>query len=219
MTPNQLARACGATVVNASLYADHLTQAMRHFQINTPQRVSMFLAQIAFESQRLSRVEENLSYSPKRLMAVWPRRFPTIEFAKQYAFQPQKLANFVYGGRMGNITPNAGWLYRGRGLKQLTGFDNYLAAKVGLQPLVGEDYLAEPDLVAKPRGAAWTAAHFWISNDLNRVADTGNYEAVTRRINGGLIGHEDGNDVGMDDRVEYFQFVRAQVEQMEGEFA
>lgn len=209
MTPNQLARVCGATVANASLYAAHLTSAMRHFKITASQnRMAMFLAQIAFESGRLARVEENMSYSPQRLMAVWPRRFPTIEIAKQYAFNPQKLADFVYGGRMGNVNPGDGWKYRGRGLKQLTGSDNYLKAELALQPITGEFYHRRPELVCLPKGAAWTAAWFWSDNDLNKVADSGNYTAVTRIINGGLTGHEDGNDVGMDDRVEYFNHVR-----------
>lgn len=221
MTPEQLARATGATIQHASFYAGHLTTAMRHFGITaTQQRVSMFLAQIAFESGRLSRVEENLSYSPQRLMAVWPRRFPTIEVAKQYAFNPQKLAEFVYGGRMGNMRSGDGWKYRGRGLKQLTGSDNYLEAELGLAHITGELYHKRPELVALPKGAAWTAAWFWSAMELNKVADTGNYTTVTRIINGGLTGHEDGNSAGMDDRVEYYNHVRLTIsKEPEGSFA
>lgn len=221
MTPEQLARATGSTVPNAALYASHLTSAMRHFGITqSQQRISMFLAQIAFESGRLSRVEENLSYSAQRLMQVWPRRFPTLKIAEQYAFNPQKLAEFVYGGRMGNIKSGDGWKYRGRGLKQLTGADNYLAAELELGRITGDLYHRRPELVAMPKGAAWTAAWFWGRSDLNRIADSGNYTAITRVINGGLTGHEDGNSVGMDDRVEYYNHVRLTVsKEPEGSFA
>ncbi len=214
MKPNDLARICGATVANAEKYAQHLTDATSHFGISaSKQRLAMFLAQCSFESQRLSKVEENLSYSAKRLMAVWPRRFPTIEYAQQYAFNPQKLANLVYGGRMGNVNPGDGWKFRGRGLKQLTGHDNYAAATKGLKLVLVADFVNTPDLVCAPQGAAWTAAWFWSSNNLNAVADSGNYQKVTAVINGGLTGYEDGNDVGMDDRVEYYKFVSAQLAQ------
>jgi putative chitinase len=219
MTGEELARVCGATVADASKYARHLWDARIHFHIMGPKRTAMFLAQIAFESQRFSRVEENMSYSAKRLMAVWPRRFPTIEFAQQYAHNPQKLANFVYGGRMGNTAPNDGWKYRGRGLKQLTGCDNYTLATKDLLPILGVNYVQNPDAVAQPVHAAWTAAWFWSVNGLNSIADSGNYERVTRIINGGLIGHEDGNAVGMDDRVEYFEHVQAKLEQFGGVLA
>lgn len=216
MTPNELARICGATLGDASKYAQHLTDAMAHFKIVGNRRVGMFLAQVSFESGRLSRVEENMGYSAKRLMAVWPRRFPTLEVANQYAMQPQKLANFVYGGRMGNSGPNDGWRYRGRGLKQLTGHDNYLLATRGLAEVKRVSYLDNPDLVAQPEGAAWTAAWFWWQNGLSVMADNDQYERITRTINGGLIGHEDGNDVGMDDRVEYYQHVKAVLEGLRG---
>lgn len=213
MNANDLARICGATVQDAAKFAKPLSDAASHFGIShSKQRVAMFLAQCAFESRRLTRVEENLSYSGKRLMQVWPRRFPTLEFAQQYAHNPQKLANFVYGGRMGNVTPNSGWHYRGRGLKQLTGHDNYLLATKGLKLILDLDFEVQPDLVATPLGAAWTAAWFWSANNLNAVADSGNYAKVTTIINGGLTGYEDGNDVGMDDRVEYYQFVSRQLE-------
>ena len=219
MTGEELARVCGATVGNATLYAEHLWNARAHFNIMGPTRTAMFLAQISFESLRFSKVEENLSYSAKRLMVVWPRRFPTLEFAQQYAHNPQKLANFVYGGRMGNTGPNDGWRYIGRGLKQLTGCDNYTLATKDLLPILGVNYVQNPQAVALPIHAAWTAAWFWSANGLNAIADTGNYERVTRIINGGLTGHEDGNDVGMDDRVEYLAHVQAQLERFGGVLA
>jgi putative chitinase len=208
MTAEELAQVTGATLVNATKYADHLWKARAHYNIMGPNRTAMFLAQISFESGRFSRVVENMNYSAQRLMAVWPRRFPTLEVAQQYAHQPQKLANFVYGGRMGNTAPDDGHRFIGRGLKQLTGRDNYTAAAVGLRPILGKNYVVEPELVAEPEHAAWTAAWFWSENGLNAVADTGNYERVTRVINGGLIGH--------DDRVKYIKDIQAKLENYGG---
>lgn len=79
---------------------------------------------------KMEPITENLNYSAKRLTQVWPGRFPTLASAQPYANNPQKLANKVYGGRLGNTGPNDGWLYRGRGLSQVTGKENY--AKYGL---------------------------------------------------------------------------------------
>lgn len=87
---------------------------------------------------------ENMSYSAARMRQVWPRRFPTLASAKPYERQPQKLANYVYGGRNGNTEPNDGWLYRGGGLDQLTGKTNYV--KRGLA--------ANPDAILQPEAAA-----------------------------------------------------------------
>lgn len=189
MTPEQLARATGASLPNATKYAAHLAEAMASYAINTTPRRARFLAQIAWESTRLSQVEEKLGYSAKRLTEVWPRRFPTLEAAKPYAMNPEALANKVYGGRMGNRNPGDGWAYRGRGLKQLTGRDNYRLATDATQHILGLDFLASPDLVAAPVGAAWTAAWFWSANGLNALADAGDDEGITLRINGGMNGH------------------------------
>lgn len=188
MTPEQLARATGASIPNATKYAAHLTDAMTSYAINTPERQGRFLAQIAWESTRLSQVEEKLGYTAKRLTEVWPRRFPTLEAAKPYAMNPEALANKVYGGRMGNVLPGDGWRYRGRGLKHLTGHDNYLLATDETRHILGLDFLESPDLVAAPLGAAWTAAWFWSANGLNALADAGDDRRITERINGGLTG-------------------------------
>lgn len=79
---------------------------------------------------RMEPIIENLNYSAERITQVWPSRFPTLSSAKPYAHNPQSLANKVYGGRMGNNTVNDGWMYRGRGLAQITGKTNY--AKFGI---------------------------------------------------------------------------------------
>jgi putative chitinase len=119
-------------------------------------------------------------------MATWPSRFPTEEFAKQYHRQPEKIANRVYGGRMGNGPEETGegWLYRGRGLKQLTGKENYERCGSGL----GVDLVGNPDWLLDPKYAALSAGWFWNKHNLNDLADKGDIETMTRRINGGLIG-------------------------------
>jgi len=109
----------------------------------------------------------------------------------------------VYGGRMGNMNPGDGWKYRGRGPGQLTGYENYHMATQGLKHITGEDYVNDPDKAAQPNGGAFIAAWLWDFDGLNAVADRGDFDDVTRAWNGGLNGFEDGNNVGMDDRVEY----------------
>jgi putative chitinase len=150
----------------------------------------MFIGQIAHESAYFSRVEELLNYSAERLIAVWPSRFKTLEQAKQYARNPEKLANLVYGGRMGNKDVGDGYRYRGRGLKQLTGRFNYAAATIGLLDQLGVDYEANPDAVIEPKHAAWTAAWFWSWKRLNGLTAQGKFQTVTRIINGGLTDHD-----------------------------
>lgn len=178
---------------DAGVWVEPLTAAMAHFAIDTPQRMAAFLAQVAHESAETSRLEENLNYSAQRLMAVWPKRFPTLDAAQPYARNPQKLANRVYAGRGGNgdAASNDGWLYRGRGLFQLTCKDNYRIAAAALElPL-----LEQPDLVATPPVAALTAAHYWQRLGLNTIADhqpgdddEKDFENISIRINGGRMG-------------------------------
>lgn len=178
---------------DAAAWIDPLTAAMARFAIDTPQRMAAFLAQVAHESTETTRLEENLNYSAQRLMAVWPRRFPTLDAAQPYARNPQKLANRVYAGRGGNGSEASadGWRYRGRGLFQLTCKDNYRIAAAAL----GLPLLEQPDLVATPQVAALTAAHYWQRLGLNTIADhqsgdddERDFEKISIRINGGRVG-------------------------------
>ncbi|MBU3078496.1 glycoside hydrolase family 19 protein [Sphingomonas quercus] len=152
-------------------------------------RIPYFLAQIAHESAGLTCTEERLSYSAERLMAVWPGRFPTLAAARACAGQPEKLAALVYAGRMGNgpVESGDGWRYRGRGYLQITGRANYQA----LCAPTGIDLIADPDRAAAPDGALAVACAFWQGHGLNALSDKGDFAAVTRRINGGVIGLED----------------------------
>ena len=157
------------------------------YNISTTQRQACFIGQCQHESANFTKLEEGLNYSASRLMAVWPSRFPSLDVANQYANNPQKLANKVYGGRMGNIDENDGWNYHGRGLIQLTGKDNYANCGSGL----GMDLVGDPDRLLDPQYAALSAGWVWNKKGLNDLADTGDYETMTKRINGGTLGLDD----------------------------
>lgn len=159
---------------------------MQVWGINTVRRQACFLAQIAHESASFSRLEEGLNYRAERLMAVWPTRFRSVAAAAPYANNPRALANHVYGGRMGNgdVASDDGWRYRGRGLKQLTGRDNYSA----FQRASGRPVLQHPDALLERDAAADSAAWFWYASTCNALADALDVMALTRRINGGMQG-------------------------------
>ena len=179
----------GASKENAMKFYQPTVDAMKKYGITTPKRIAGFLAQVGHESMNLSRLEENLNYSSDGLMRVWPSRFPSLAVASKYHRNPRLIANKVYSSRMGNGDESSGegWKYRGRGLKQLTGKDNYRRASIAL----GVDLVENPDALLTPQFAAMSAAWFWHVNGLNAIADAGTIEAMTRKINGGLIGIED----------------------------
>ena len=159
------------------------------FELNTPLRLSHFLAQAAYESGDFKLVNENLNYSAKGLRGVFPKYFPTDEKAAQYERQPQKIGNLIYGSRMGNGAEASGdgYKYHGRGFIQLTGKDNYAAFSKD----IGEDCVANPDLVATKYPLA-SAAWFFKKNNINSISDQGATSdvvtKVTKRVNGGIIG-------------------------------
>ncbi|WP_421549096.1 glycoside hydrolase family 19 protein [Pseudomonas sp. QD4] len=170
----------------AGFFVPALNAAMTRFKINSPVRMAAFIAQVGHESGQLTRMVENLNYSADRLQAVWPNRFDAA-LAAQVARKPEQIANIAYGGRMGNALPGDGWKYRGRGLIQLTGANNYRAAGAAL----GLDLVNRPELVEQPETAALVAGWFWQSNGLNELADSGQFAKITRTINGGLTGQAD----------------------------
>jgi len=183
-----------ATLKNADAYAVTLSEAMNRFRINTPARIAAFLAQIAHESGSLSRVVENLNYSADGLAATWPGRYRAPsnqpnETARRLHRKPEAIANHCYAGRMGNgdEASGDGWKYRGRGLIQITGRENYKKCGDGL----GLDYMSVPELMEWPQHAALSAAWFWASRNLNELADVGDFLSITRKINGGTNGLTD----------------------------
>jgi putative chitinase len=169
----------------ADLVAQHLQAAATKFEINTPLRVAHFLAQLAHESG-FRPVEENLNYSAEGLCKVWPKRF-TPQFAIECARKPERIAEVVYQGRLGNTAPGDGFKYRGRGFIQITGRDNYKKYSA----LIGHDILNSPELALRHEVSALIAAAFWSENRCNQLADTGDIamvKAITLKVNGGLHG-------------------------------
>lgn len=177
----------------AGVFVDAVNAAMAKYAINTPARAAAFLAQTGHESAQFTRLVENLNYSAQGLAIQWKSRFaidPNATppqpntLALQVARQPQAIANAAYGDRIGNTLPGDGWRYRGRGLIQLTGKDNYRLCghAIGL-PLVDE-----PDLLLEPGPAAMAAGWYWDANKLNALADAGNNADIGSIINTGKRG-------------------------------
>lgn len=175
---------CGVRSEVAARWGDVFAAVVQEGTFSSNRELADFLAQVLHESGMLTRLEEGLSYSADRLMAVWPRRFPNSTTAQRYARNPQALANFVYAGRMGNGNEASGdgYKYRGRGLLQITGKDNYRA--VG--GLVGADFLEQPDLLAQPETALRASIAWWKAN-VPRTA-VGDVAKITRIVNGGTNG-------------------------------
>jgi len=171
---------------------DEIPLIIEKFGIDGPLRLSHFLSQCAHESGNFKFVKENLNYSADGLRKIFPKYFPTIEVANKYARQPEKIANKVYGGRMGNgdEASGDGFKFRGRGYIQLTGKDNYAA----FDKFVDDDIMANPDLVAT-KYPLTSAAFFFHKNKLWDVCDKGHGDdvvlAVTKRVNGGTHGLTD----------------------------
>jgi putative chitinase len=175
-----------------------LPDTIAKFELNTPLRLAHFLAQAGHESGGFKAVNENLNYGAKGLLGIFKKYFPTEEKAKLYERKPEKIANLVYGSRMGN-GPEAsgeGYKFRGRGYIQLTGKDNYKA----FDTVVAESIIDNPDLVAT-KYPLLSAAWFFHKNGLHKIADQGATDAVvtsvTKRVNGGTI--------GLPDRIKHFK--------------
>lgn len=170
-------------------WVDPLNETFERFGILTPRQQAAFIGQCGHECAHFRVLEENLNYRAETLTKLWAKRFPTLEFAKQYERNPKKIANYVYANRMGNRDEASGdgFRFRGRGCVQLTGSANYYHAGKAL----GVDFIMEPDLVATPQYAALTAGHFWNTQKLNPIAESGNNLALTKKINGGTIGLDD----------------------------
>lgn len=157
------------------------------FNVNTQLRLSHFLGQLQHESG-LKPIEENLRYSAKRLTEVFGKYFPTLTLANQYAMQPQKIANRVYGGRMGNSTESSGdgWRFRGRGMLMITGKNNYKAlTEWAKKNGIDADYLNNPDLLLRESDSIISALWYWSVNNINQYADKDDILSVSRIVNVG----------------------------------
>jgi putative chitinase len=175
-----------------------LVQLFPDYEINTPKRMAAFIAQCAHESAGFMILTENLNYKAATLRKIFPKYFPDDATAQRYASMPNKqeaIANKVYANRMGNgdEASGDGYRYRGRGLIQLTGKQNYswFAASLEISPEEATEYLGTFE------GAAQSACWFWETNKLNQWADKGDIVTLTKRINGGTI--------GLDDRIKHYE--------------
>ena len=175
-----------------------LTQLLPDYEIDSPKRIAAFIAQCSHESGGFMVLQENLNYRAVTLRKIFPKYFPTDEIANEYASKPNKqeaIANKVYANRMGNGDEMSGdgYRYRGRGLIQLTGKDNYsyFAGSLGISVEEAAEYMGTFE------GAAQSACWFWETNNLNQWADKGDIVTLTKRINGGTI--------GLDDRIKHYE--------------
>jgi putative chitinase len=164
-----------------------LEETFAKYDISTPQRQAAFIGQCAHESANFKVLQENLNYSAEGLMKTWPSRFTTLEYAAQYAKNPAKIAGKVYNGRLGNTSEEEAAKYLGRGLIQLTGKENYVRCGVS----INVDLVNNPDYLLDPKYAALSAGWFWNRKGLNELADSGDVDTMTKRINGGLHGIDD----------------------------
>jgi len=179
----------------AEEWFDVAVPLFEEYEIDSVERIAGFMAQCAHESADFTRLEENLNYSEKALNSVFGRYFGTgKEDAAEYARNPEKIANYVYmdefrskRGALGNTEPGDGWRFRGRGVKQLTGRNNYtqFADDIGISAEEAAEYLETK------QGALESACWFWKKANLAPIADKGDIVGLTKKINGGTIGLDD----------------------------
>ena len=194
LTKEQLAQ-----LIPGNPYVDYWHSAMERclpdYDINTPQRVAAFMAQCGHESANFKFLKENLKYRAASLTKVWPKYFPNMDIANQYAGNEEKIANRAYANRMGNGPEESGdgWRFCGRGLIQLTGRNNYQNFADSIETDINDI----PAYLATFEGAVQSACWFWETNKLNQWADKGDMLTLTKRINGGTL--------GLDDRIKHYQ--------------
>jgi putative chitinase len=172
-----------------------MERCLPDYDINTPQRVAAFMAQCGHESGNFKFLKENLKYRAASLTKVWPKYFPNMDIANQYAGNEEKIANRAYANRMGNGPEESGdgWRFCGRGLIQLTGRNNYQNFADSIETDINDI----PAYLATFEGAVQSACWFWETNKLNQWADKGDMLTLTKRINGGTL--------GLDDRIKHYQ--------------
>ena len=174
--------------------ADAFNETFERFGILTPLQQASWIGQCGHECGNFKIMEENLNYRAATLLKLFPKTPKrawgfTPEEAAAYEKQPKKIANRIYGNRMGNRDEASGdgWRFRGSGFLQLTGHSNFYHAGKAL----GEDFVMQPELVRTPKYAAQTAGWFWQTHKLNQIADGRDFVTMTKRINGGTIGLDD----------------------------
>lgn len=184
MEVEQILLKCRIKPATAKEFAPHLDAAFLRFKIAVPQQKAGFLAQAMHESQDFTRLVENLNYTtPEQVRRVWPTRFATLADASLVLRNPERLANAVYSNRLGNgdVASGDGWRYRGRGIFQLTGRANYMAAGEALN----RPYKYRPELVADVSDAVLTAGWYWAATGCNGCET---FDKTTRKINKAVQG-------------------------------
>lgn len=173
-------------------WVDGLNKTFQRWNILTPRQQAAFIGQCGHECAHFRVLEENLNYRSATLLKLFPltpKRLWgfTPDTAAQYERQPAKIANRIYGNRMGNRDEASGdgYRFRGRGCVQLTGSDAYFHAGKAL----GVDFWANPDLVSTPEYAAMTAGWYWSTRKCNELAEAADWLGLTKKINGGTIGY------------------------------
>lgn len=173
---------------------DPFNETFERFGIVTPSQQASWIGQCGHECGNFRIMEENLNYKAATLLKLFPQTPKRVwgftpESAAAYEKQPQKIANRIYGNRMGNRDEASGdgFRFRGSGFLQLTGMNNFYHAGQAL----GVDFIMQPELVRTPMYAAQTAGWFWQTHRLNQYADSGDILTMTKKINGGTIGLED----------------------------
>lgn len=175
---------------DAAAWADAALEILPKYEINTPNRVAGFFAQCGHESMNFTVLSENLNYRAETLEKLFSKYFSKAgRNAADYAKQPEKIANVIYASRManGDTASGDGYRFRGRGVVQLTGRDNYTAfgKTIALSPEQVIDY------VQTKKGALESACWYWNSRKINLACDEGDIVKMTKLVNGGTIGLED----------------------------
>ncbi|AIR71461.1 glycoside hydrolase family 19 protein [Dickeya fangzhongdai] len=201
MNQNQFQAAAGISAGLATRWFPHITAALKEFGITAPADVAMFIAQVGHESGGFAQTAENLNYTPAALVGTFGNRVTKYQadMLGRTAGRPaqqEAIANLVYGGRLGNKAAGDGWKFRGRGLIQVTGLDNYRACGAGLKL----DLVSSPELLEQDMNAMRSAGWYWMSRGCSRYPD--DVERVTLLVNGGRNGLDDR-------RARYARAVRA----------
>ena len=178
-------------VKNFDEWYNNLLNILPEYDIDTPERVAAFMAQCGHESAGFTVMQENLNYGAKGLRSLFAKYFPTDALALQYERQPERIANRIYANRMGNGPEESGdgWKFRGRGIIQITGKNNY--TKCTQQLFENNTLIDNPDWLCDVEFAIHSACWFWSATRLNELADNRDLKTMTKRINGGFIGLED----------------------------
>lgn len=175
-------------------FDDFWGEVVQYAELNNERRVAMYFAQCGIESAYFTKFEENLRYSAQRLADVFPSKYSVNkdakikvpnELAKSIAGKPELIGNSLYDYRMGN-KKNQGFLFRGRGIIQLTGYFNYNTFNEDMGDYLSSDFVKLPDTVLEPRNSIYSSAWFWKNKKLNLYADKQDVKGATRAINGGL---------------------------------